>query len=131
MRSISTKKHISYVLMCFVFLGCQSKPTSTTFFPKDTIDLGAVSSGDSIDFVVDVKNPTDNEAKVADIRGTCGCIKVKNYPAVLKASEAGTINATYYSKFDKKSAGPLYKSIVLRSDKKPFIHAIQVKVNVE
>ena len=130
MNRATVKKHISHTLMCFLIVGCHTQQTTTGFIVDDNLDLGSVSVGDTVNFTVGIKNPTDEAVKIVDIRGTCGCVKVKSYPSTLKALQNGTINATYYSLLERKSAGVVTKALVLRLDKEPFIHSANLKVTV-
>lgn len=124
-------RYIGYLLMSIICFGCQSTPQNEGLVLKEVIDLGAVTVGQTVDFTIDILNPTDQFIKIITVKGNCGCLTVNNCPSGIKPKQNGTINATYSSEFDKKLSGILYKNVVIQLDKKPFIRSVKLKVNVK
>ena len=124
-------KYICYLLVCIGCLSCSSNPVSDRLLEKDTIDLGGVNSGAKVDFTIGIANPTDHYLKILHVKGNCECVVINKYPTGLSPKQNGAISATYTSQYEKEAAGVLYKNIVIKLDRKPFIHWAKVKVNVK
>ncbi|WP_375447521.1 DUF1573 domain-containing protein [uncultured Fibrella sp.] len=117
--------------MCIGYLSCQSTSKNTKIVVNDYIDLGSVTIGDTVNFSIPLINPTDEYLKIVAVKGSCECITINTCPPGLEPTKNGTIYATYSSKFERKLAGVLYKSVVIKLDKKPFLHSVSLRVDIK
>ncbi|RZM20558.1 MAG: DUF1573 domain-containing protein [Pedobacter sp.] len=131
MNLLRTRYYVGCLLMCIGFSSCHSVSDQTKIVAKDNIDLGAFTIGDTANFTIPVVNPTDETLKILDIKGSCECITINTYPKELRPQQTGTINATYSSEFEGKFLGVLYKNVVIKLNKKPFIHSVRLKVDIK
>ncbi|MEZ0487446.1 DUF1573 domain-containing protein [Fibrella aquatica] len=121
-------KYTSFLLVYFIFFGCQSPQTTEGLVVNDSLNLGVLKKGDQVPFTVNLTNPTTDYVRIVSVKGDCGCITVNKSPEGLKPGQNGIVNATYNSKVDEKLTGTILKNIVIQVDKKPFIHAVKLTV---
>ncbi|MEZ0538372.1 DUF1573 domain-containing protein [Fibrella arboris] len=131
MKAFIVRRYIGYLILGSLCFSCQPANEKYNIAVKNLIDLGAVTVGNNINFAIDLLNPTDQDLTIMAVKGSCECIIINTYPSVLKPRQNGTINATYTSKFERKLAGVLYKDVVIQLNKKPFLHAVKLRVDVK
>jgi hypothetical protein len=124
-------KCIGFLLISGICLSCQPAQESNSIVFKNSIDLGSVTVGKVVKFSIDVLNPTDQLIKIVSVKGDCGCLTVNRCPTGLEPNQNGTISATYSSRFEKKSAGIVHRNVIIQLNRKPFLHLVKLKVNVE
>lgn len=124
-------KYIGYLLISCICLSCQPAQENNTIVLKKFIDLGSVDVGKVVKFTINVLNPTDQLIKIVSVKGDCGCLTVDKCPSGLEPNQNGTISATYSSKFEKQSAGIIYRNVIIQLNRKPFLHSVKLKVNVK
>jgi hypothetical protein len=101
-------------------------PDSLQFsYPKDTLDLGSVKEGKSLNASFKFRNNYAHSIKVESIYPSCGCTTTNRESFDMKSGEAKDID---FSILTTGMEGVIYKSIIVITDQGAV--SVHFKVNV-
>ena len=137
------KKHILYILTCFVFLSCNLTdqnhqnnitvdlidPEHPPVFEFDDLshDFGDVAMGEKLTHVFHFKNVGESPLLIHSVQPSCHCTVLKDWPKQpIPPGDSGTITAQFEGKF----AGLNSKSISIIANTTPNLTRLLLTASV-
>ena len=82
-------------------------------FDETVYDFGEILEGEIVKHSYKIKNIGSNTLKIYDVRASCGCTALRDFPKELKPGEEGYIKIEYNS---TNRAGETHKSIIVKTN---------------
>jgi len=104
------KININFLFTILLFLSLNSYSQNNSLKLKtNSIDLGMVKEGNTIEFFFEVENPTKKTIKLFSVSSTCGCT-IPQYPNYINPNQQVRIRAQFNS---TGFSGRIKKELVL------------------
>lgn len=107
-------------------MSCENQPPKIKF--KSEYQLGNLKYGDTITTNISIKNISESDYLIDDIKTSCGCTIVKNKSKTIKPDETIEIVVEYIPRFEDK--GNINHTVIIKGNTFPNLSIIKFYANV-
>ncbi|HUH25381.1 MAG TPA: DUF1573 domain-containing protein [Flavobacterium sp.] len=125
-----------YIKTCFTILiltfliSCNQKQQEVDIFVNEEINLGIVSKEDTVNFNIDVINPTDKNLIIKNTSSSCGCTLISVKDSIVKPNQKTELKIEFIPSLSG-GKGNVEKVVVLETNSPKRFHEIIIKAKVE
>jgi hypothetical protein len=120
-------------IMCLLAFCCNSKEqtakTSILQLDKDSLFVGDIRKGDSINVSVTIRNTGEDTLRITDIGVDCGCTNASLSNKNISPSDSAFLNVTYNNSKSHDS-GYFRKAIVIRNNSPEMFKILRISGSV-
>ena len=123
------KKNKLYVtiIIFLIIVSCKSKNSYAIIEVNSRIDIGKIKLNDTILTKFFLKNISDNDLKIKNVKTSCGCTIAKLKDSIIKPNDSSFVEI----KFIAENIGSINKSIIIDANTKDNFTVLYLKGNVE
>lgn len=112
------KNNIFLFAIILIFASCTQKDNAIAKIEVDkTQNFNTIKAGDTISKTYVIKNVSDNNLEIKQVKSSCGCTIAKIKDSIVEGGSSTKIVATYTA--DKDVEGRVKKSIVIDANTSP------------
>lgn len=124
------KNNLFFFAILLAFLSCKNEDSKIAKIDVEkTQSFNTIKVGDTISKTFTIKNVSDNQLNIKDIKSSCGCTITKIKDTVVQAGSSTEIVATYTA--GKDITGDVKKSIVIDANTDPRFTVLYLKGTVK
>lgn len=121
------------ITMCILALACDNKgqraKSAILKLNQDSLFIGNIRKGVSINFSVIIKNTGEDTLRISDIGVDCGCTNASLSNKNILPSDSAFLNVTYNNSKSHDS-GHFSKAIVIRNNSSEMFKVLRISGNV-